>query len=87
MRKTYFGVYDNKGADQPALPRSLISPFVICLSESLLNSLALLNRKFNTSQISHRVRIGTWQMCLRMVNFDNFGGLKSVLKFYIFFSF
>ena len=51
---------------------------------------ALLNRKFHISQISHRAK--NWYQffdfgkckIFRMVNFDNFGGLTSVLKFYIF---
>ena len=37
-RKPVFGrVPNNKGADQPAHPRSLISAFVICLLESTIS--------------------------------------------------
>ena len=39
------GFANNKGADQPAHPRSLISAFVICLLESIISRLA-------TSEIS-----------------------------------
>ena len=52
--------------------------------------IALLKSKFHISQISHRVKnwyqFFTFGKCeiLRMVNFDNFGGLTSVLKFFIF---
>ena len=51
---------------------------------------ALLNRKFHISQISHRAKnwyqFFTFGKCdiFRMVNFDNFGSLTSVLKFHIF---
>ena len=34
------GLANNKGADQPAHPRSLISAFVICLLESIILKLA-----------------------------------------------
>ena len=45
----------------------------------------MLNRKFHISQISHRVKNSSLlENVKRMVNFDNFGGLTSVLKFHIF---
>ena len=46
---------------------------------------ALLNPKFVISQISHRVK--KWYQNVtfgKCENFDNFGGLTSVLKFHIF---
>ena len=46
MQETLSSVFENnKGADQPAHPRSLISAFVIRLSESIISRLA-------TSEIS-----------------------------------
>ena len=40
-RKPVFGGFaNNKGAEQPAHPRSLISTFVICFSESIISKLA-----------------------------------------------
>ena len=40
-RKPVFGGFENnKGADQPAQPRNLISPFVIRLLESIISKLA-----------------------------------------------
>ena len=55
----------------------------------LYNKRALLNRKFHISQISHRVK--NWYQNVTFGNvklpygqFDNFGGLKPVLKFHIF---
>ena len=35
------GFANNKGADQPAHPRRLISTFVICFSESVMSKLAI----------------------------------------------
>ena len=34
------GLANNKGADQPAHPRSLISAFVICFLESMISNFA-----------------------------------------------
>ena len=45
MRKPVWGFANNKGADQPAHPRSMISTFVICLLKSIISRLA-------TSEIS-----------------------------------
>ena len=40
-RKPVFGGFaNNKGADQPAHPRSLISAFVICFIVSIISKLA-----------------------------------------------
>ena len=39
-RKPVFGVANNKGADQPAHPGSLISALVIRLLESIISKLA-----------------------------------------------
>ena len=45
---TCLGKFGNKkGADQPAHPRSLISAFLICLLESIINILA--SSKFQCS--------------------------------------
>ena len=41
----FWGFKNYKGANQPALPRSLISAFVICLLESIISI-------FATSEIS-----------------------------------
>ena len=38
--KTGLQVFANKGADQPAHPRRLISAFVICLMERIISKLA-----------------------------------------------
>ena len=35
-----WGFANNKGADQPAHPRSLISAFVFCILESIISRLA-----------------------------------------------
>ena len=45
------GVANKKGADQPALPRSLFSAFVICLLETIIFRLAM-------SEISILVSVG-----------------------------
>ena len=36
MRKPVFPFANNKGADQPAHPRSLISAFVVCYLDSII---------------------------------------------------
>ena len=40
MRKPVFAICDNKGADQPAHPRSLISAFVVRCVDSIMPFLA-----------------------------------------------
>ena len=37
LRKTVFGVTNNKGADQPAHPRSPINAFVVLSLESIIS--------------------------------------------------
>ena len=41
VRKPVWGFVNNKGADQPAHQRSLISAFVISLLESIISRLAM----------------------------------------------
>ena len=36
MRKTVYAICDNKGADQPAHPHSLISAYVVCFLDSII---------------------------------------------------
>ena len=48
------GVANNKGADQPALPHSLFSAFVICLLETIIFRLAM-------SEISILVSVGWFE--------------------------
>ena len=45
MRKPgpVFGDWNNKGADQPAHLRTLISAFIICLLESIISKLATIH--------------------------------------------
>ena len=39
-KPAFWGFVNNKGADQPAHPRRLISAFVICVLESIISKLA-----------------------------------------------
>ena len=55
------GFANNKGADQPAHPRSLISAFVIRFFESVIAAyLTLLQAKFQLSSYSLKLRRLVW---------------------------
>ena len=67
MRKPAFAICDNKGADEPAQPRSLISIFVVrCLdSIILIVSISEISRLFLASVAAQAGLSLTWLETLK----------------------